>query len=143
MLRARPTQIRLTIHEYLSPSRRREIFTTGYAYDTHWTREMLIRLKELDNTGISEKEILATLQKEFGKPNAMEEIWQERAFLAMGPKVDDTWNIAMEKKVVELAESGKNTMAITAELHRLYKKPGAWAETYRKIQELKLNGWIE
>ncbi len=48
----------------------------------------------------------------------------------------------MEKSVVEMANSGKDVMEITTELHRLYKKPGAWAETYRKIQELKLKGRI-
>ncbi|KAL8799109.1 MAG: hypothetical protein Q9182_006143 [Xanthomendoza sp. 2 TL-2023] len=142
MLRASPTQIRLTMYEYHNPSRRREIFTTGYAYETHWTRDMLLRLKELDTKGLSEKAILATFQKDFGGPKALEEIWQERAFLAMGPKDDGTWNIAMEKKVVMLANSGKDTMEITRELHRVYQRPGAWAETYRKIQELKLNGRI-
>ncbi|KAL8803066.1 MAG: hypothetical protein Q9223_007472 [Gallowayella weberi] len=143
MLRAQPTQIGLTIFEYHSPSRRREIFTTGRTYETHWTRTMLLRLKEIDNKGISDKDILATFQKDFGVPKKIEEIWQERAFLAMGPKDDGTWNFGMEKKVIEMAKSGKDTMAITTELYRLWKKPGAWAETYRKMQELKLDGWIE
>lgn len=62
--------------------------------------------------------------------------------LSTGPKTDGTWNILMEKSVVEMANSGKDVMEITTELHRLYKKPGAWAETYRKIQELKLKGRI-
>ena len=84
MLRLPPTAIRPTIGEYLSPSRRREIFTTGYAYKTHWTRSMLLRLKTLDNTGLSDEDILATLEKEFKGPNAVEEIWQERALLATG-----------------------------------------------------------
>ncbi|KAL8890423.1 MAG: hypothetical protein Q9192_005873 [Flavoplaca navasiana] len=142
MLRPRPTAIRPTIGEYLSPGRRREIFTTGYAYKTHWTRLMLLRLKSLDNTGLSDEDILATLNMEFKQPDAVEEIWQERALLATGPRTDGTWTIPMEKMVVEMASSGKTVMEITTELYRLYKKPGAWAETYRKIQELKLNGSI-
>ncbi|KAI4282075.1 MAG: hypothetical protein L6R38_003224 [Xanthoria sp. 2 TBL-2021] len=127
MLRPRPTQIRPTINDYLSPGRRREIFTTG----------------KLDDTGLSDEDILATLQKEFGGPDTVEEIWQERALLVTGPRDDGTWNIPMEKKVVEMANAGKTVMEITTELHRLCKKPGAWAETYRKIQQLKLNEWIE
>ncbi|KAL8834298.1 MAG: hypothetical protein Q9176_007576 [Flavoplaca citrina] len=142
MLRPRPTAIRPTIGEYLSPSQHRKIFTTRYAYKTHWTRLMLLRLKSLDNTGLSDEDILATLQMEFKQPDAVEEIWQERALLATGPRADSTWTIPMEKIVVEMANSGKTVMEITTELHRLYKKPGAWAETYRKIQELKLNGSI-
>ena len=62
--------------------------------------------------------------------------------LSTGPKTDGTWNILMENSVVEMANSGKEVMEITTELHRLYKKPGAWVETYRKIQELKLKGRI-
>ncbi|KAL8765748.1 MAG: hypothetical protein Q9209_007255 [Squamulea sp. 1 TL-2023] len=143
MLRARPTQIRPTIQDYLSPGRRREIFTTGYAYKTHWTRSMLLRLKELNHTGISDNDILAVLQREFGGPEAVEELWQERALLMTGPRIDGTWNIPMEEKVIELANAGRNAMEITTELYRLYKKPGAWAETYRKIQELKIHEWIE
>ena len=84
MLRPRPTQIRPTIDEYLSPGRRREIFTTGYAFKTQWTRSMLLRLRKLDNTGVSDEDILATLQKEFKGPDRVEEIWQERALLATG-----------------------------------------------------------
>ncbi|KAL8790090.1 MAG: hypothetical protein Q9213_000792 [Squamulea squamosa] len=117
MLRGRPTQIRPTIQEYLSPGRRREIFTTGYAYKTHWTRSMLLRLKELDRTGISDNDILAMLQIEFGGPEAVEEIWQERALLVTGPRTDGTWNIPMEEKVVELANAGRNAMEITTELY--------------------------
>ncbi|KAL8852701.1 MAG: hypothetical protein Q9221_002461 [Calogaya cf. arnoldii] len=143
MLRPRPTQIRPTIDEYLSPGRRREIFTTGYAFKTQWTRSMLLRLRKFDNTGLSDEDILATLQKEFKGPDRVEEIWQERALLATGPRTDDTWNIPMEKKVIGMANAGKTVMEITVELHRLYKKPGVWAETYRKIQQLKVNGWIE
>ena len=88
MLRPRPTVIRPTIGEYLSPSRRREIFTTGYAYKTHWTRLMLLRLKSLDNTGLSDEDILATLKMEFKQPDAVEEIWQERALLATGKLIN-------------------------------------------------------
>ncbi|KAL8755235.1 MAG: hypothetical protein Q9199_003796 [Rusavskia elegans] len=104
---------------------------------------MLLRLRKLDDTGLSDEDILVTLQKEFGGPDTVEEIWQERALLVTGPRDDGTWNIPMEKKVVEMANSGKTVMEITTELHRLYKKPGAWAETYRKTQQLKLNEWIE
>ena len=88
MLRPRPTAIRPTIGEYLSPGRRREIFTTGYAYKTHWTRLMLLRLKSLDNTGLSDEDILATLKMEFKQPDAVEEIWQERALLATGKLIN-------------------------------------------------------
>ncbi|KAL8726956.1 MAG: hypothetical protein Q9166_006377 [cf. Caloplaca sp. 2 TL-2023] len=101
MLRTRPTQIRPTIDEYLSPDRRRKIFTTGNL------------------------------------------IAQDSAIKTSWPRVDGTWNIEMEMKVVEMANTGKNAMEITTKLFRLYRRPGAWAETYRKKQELKLNGWIE
>ncbi|KAI4235718.1 MAG: hypothetical protein L6R40_006407 [Gallowayella cf. fulva] len=167
MLRHKPTQIRPTIHEYLSPSRRREVFTSGYAYETHWTRDMLLRLKELGHTGLSDKDVLAALQKEFGKPHAVEEIWQERVLLvigeegnyiaatsylsrrsavlnlSVGPRTDGTWNTPMEEKVIEMVKSGKNATEITAELFRVYHRPRSWTETYRKMQELKLNGLVE
>lgn len=165
MLRPRPTQIRPSINDYLSPGRRREIFTTGYAFKTHWTRAMLLRLRKLDDTGLSDQDILATLKEEYGGPDTVNEIWQERALLAMGkshqsthdkleprmpvltelagPRDDGTWNMAMEKLVVEMAKAGKTVMEITMELLRLYQRPGAWGETYRKIQQLKLNKWIE
>ena len=90
MLRPRPTQIRLTINEYLTRDQRREIFTTGYAYRTHWTRLMLLRLKELDHTGLCDNDILTTLQEEFGGPDAVEEIRQERALLSTG-KTTSLW----------------------------------------------------
>ncbi|KAL8671643.1 MAG: hypothetical protein Q9168_003870 [Polycauliona sp. 1 TL-2023] len=143
MLRHRPTEIRPSIKEYLSPGRRREIFTTGYAYPTNWTKSMLRRLKTLDNSGLTDNDILATLKKEYGGPDVVEEIWQERAFLATGSRRDGTWSTKMEDLVIEMANSGNTVMEITTELHRLYKRPGAWAETYRKIQQLTLKGWIE
>lgn len=165
MLRPRPTQIRPSIKEYLSPGRRREIFTTGYTYKTHWTRSMLLRLRKLDDTGLSDQDILATLKEEYGGPDDVNEIWQERALLAMGkshqsthdkleprmhlltelagPRDDGTWNTAMENLVVEMAKAGKTVREITTELLRLYQRPGAWAETCRKIQQLKLNKRIE
>ncbi|CAL8577249.1 hypothetical protein XPA_003087 [Xanthoria parietina] len=143
MLRPRPTQIRPSIHEYLSPGRRREMVTTGYAFKTHWTRAMLLRLRKLDDTGLSDEDILATLKEEYGGPDAVNEIWQERSLLAMGPRNDGTWNTAMENLVVEMVKAGKTVMEITMELLRLYQRPGAWAETYRKIQQLKLNKRIE
>ncbi len=162
MLRPRPTQIRPSIHEYLSPGRRREMVTTGYAFKTHWTRAMLLRLRKLDDTGLSDEDILATLKEEYGGPDAVNEIWQERSLLAMGkshqathdklepvltelagPRNDGTWNTAMENLVVEMVKAGKTVMEITMELLRLYQRPGAWAKTYRKIQQLKLNKRIE
>lgn len=45
---------------------------------------MLLRLRKLDDTGLSDEDILATLQKEFGGPDTVEEIWQERALLVTG-----------------------------------------------------------
>ncbi len=90
MLRPQPTQIRLTINEYLTRGQRREIFTTGNAYRTHWTRLMLLRLKELDHTGLRDNDILTTLQEEFGGPDAVEEIRQERALLSTG-KTTSLW----------------------------------------------------
>ncbi|KAI4172290.1 MAG: hypothetical protein LQ348_006801 [Seirophora lacunosa] len=78
----KPTQIRPTLTEYLSPSERSYTLTEGTAFDTKWTRRMLQRLQSLSRYSLEDTTILATLKEEFGAPETVEEIVQERAFLA-------------------------------------------------------------
>lgn len=80
----KPTQIRPTLTEYLSPSERSYTLTEGTAFDTKWTRRMLQRLQSLSRYSLEDTTILATLKEEFGAPETVEEIVQERAFLATG-----------------------------------------------------------
>ncbi|KAI4170545.1 MAG: hypothetical protein LQ343_004922 [Gyalolechia ehrenbergii] len=138
----KPTQIRPTASDYLPPSDRSEIMTAGYIYKTHWTRKMLERLQQLNKSDLDDTTILRRLQEEFGAPGALAEMWQERAFLAMGSRNDATWNYRMEEKVIELYSRGLGPQEITDDMMKKYGRPNSWTETYRKMQELKLAGAI-
>ncbi|KAL8728163.1 MAG: hypothetical protein Q9181_005437 [Wetmoreana brouardii] len=139
----KPTQIRPSADEYLSPSQRSKIMSNWIVYKTHWTQSMLLRLQELDHSGVTDMEILMDLRECFNAPAAVKEIWQERAFLKMGPRTDATWTSAMVHKVIDLSGRGMNAQQITEELLRVHQRPASWAETYRKMQVLKLEGLIE
>ncbi|KAL9014740.1 MAG: hypothetical protein Q9173_000619 [Seirophora scorigena] len=139
----KPTQIRPTVAEYLSPSERSYTLTDGTAFDTKWTRRMLQRLQSLSRSSLEDTTILAALKEEFDAPKTVEEIIQERAFLATGPKQDATWTEAMEETVVELYEQGFNAQDLTEVMMRRFKRPSNWTETYRKIQQLVLAGVVE
>lgn len=49
----------------------------------------------------------------------------------------------MEEMVIDLNGQGMNVKDVTGELLRVYKRPASWTETYRKMQQLKLDGVIE
>ncbi|KAL8704109.1 MAG: hypothetical protein Q9201_002723 [Fulgogasparrea decipioides] len=139
----KPTHIRPSAEEYLSPSQRSKIVSNWIVYKTHWTQSMLLRLQELDHSGLTDMEILIALRECFDAPATVKEIWQERAFLKTGPRTDATWTSAMVQKLIDLSGQGMNAQQITEELLRVYQRPASWAETYRKMQVLKLDGVIE
>lgn len=60
----------------------------GYVFKTHWTRSMLFRPKELDHLGFTD-EMLMSLKGTFNAPAAVQEVWQERAFLKAGECMAD------------------------------------------------------
>lgn len=83
-LGAKPTQIRPTLAEYLSPTERSETLTGGKVFKTNWTRKMLERLLRLSRLGLQDPTILEMMKEEFGAPETVREIMQERAFMGMG-----------------------------------------------------------
>ncbi|KAL8694133.1 MAG: hypothetical protein Q9218_001186 [Villophora microphyllina] len=143
MFRGRPTVIRLTANECLSPSQRGDAINNGFICETYWTKLMLLRLQQLDHSGLAETDIFIRLREEFNAPAAIEELRQERAFLKIGPTKGAFWTPAMEKYVIESSKQGKNAQEITKELLEVKKRPALWTETYRKIQQLKLDGIID
>ena len=52
------------------------------------------------------------------------------------------WTPAMEKRIQEYSAQGMDVNDITTELFHEFAKPesGYWQETYRKVQEMKLEG---
>ncbi|KAI4151565.1 MAG: hypothetical protein L6R39_001993 [Caloplaca ligustica] len=137
----KPTQIRLTAAEYLSPIQRNELTIRGSAFGTNWTRDMLLRLQQLSQSGLEDATILTMLKEEFNGPETVAEITQERVFMAMRPK-EAFWTQGMVETVVELYEQGFNTKDLMEVLMRRFKRPSNWTEVYRKIQELKLLGLL-
>lgn len=61
-----------------------------------------------------------------------------------GPKPDQ-WTPAMEGRLKQYLARGMDVNDITTELFHEFAKPenGYWQETYRKIQEMRLEGEIE
>lgn len=48
----------------------------------------------------------------------------------------------MEQRVKQLYDQGMDSKDITTELFHEFAKPDMWQETYRKIQQMKLQGRI-
>lgn len=84
MLRKQPTEIRMSAEEYLTPSQRAEKINTSFICSTRWTKLMLLRMQQLDRSGLNEGEIFMHLRAEFNAPATVEELQQERAFSKMG-----------------------------------------------------------
>ena len=123
--------------------RRRENWQTTFAGKTSWTKPMLERLLELDSQGLSEREMLPELQSEFGAPKYIGEIVTELRMLKRGP-VARMWNSRMGQRLKDYTARRMDVNDITNELFDEFAKPesGYWQETYRKIQEMKLEGKI-
>lgn len=64
-------------------------------------------------------------------------------FWHAGPTRDGFWIPAIENFVIELSKRGADAQQISKELFREHERPPSWAETYRKMQQLKLDGIIE
>ncbi|KAL8950504.1 MAG: hypothetical protein Q9222_003468 [Ikaeria aurantiellina] len=106
-----------------------------------WTREMYARLKALGQQGLSAAKITAILQHEFKTRASVEEVTAEWELLKKGPK-PTVWTPKMVQRVKQYLERKMNVFDITTELFNEFAKPDYWQETYRKIQEMKLNGEI-
>ncbi|KAL9607670.1 MAG: hypothetical protein Q9167_007441, partial [Letrouitia subvulpina] len=98
---------------------------------------MLQRLLDLYHEGADKHDITDILFEEFGKPMDFDEVAQQLKFLLIGPD-PDLWTVAMEDCLVENFDQGLDVHDITNELFERFDKPTKWQETYRKIQELKL-----
>ncbi|KAI4256309.1 MAG: hypothetical protein LQ352_002143 [Teloschistes flavicans] len=134
----------MSAEEYLTPSQRAEKINTSFICSTRWTKLMLLRMQQLDRSGLNEGEIFMHLRAEFNAPATVEELQQERAFSKMEPTTQiGFWNSAMENMVIELNRRGVNAQAITKELWKVHRKPASWTETYRKMQQMKLDGTID
>lgn len=48
------------------------------------------------------------------------------------------WNWDMEERVKRLVGQGMDSKDITSELFHEYARPDKWQETYRKIQQMKM-----
>ncbi|KAL8749758.1 MAG: hypothetical protein Q9184_006679 [Pyrenodesmia sp. 2 TL-2023] len=106
---------------------------------TNWTKAQLDRIVALKRSGLTNREIFNTMQQEFGVPTHLGEINAELMLLAKGPN-PGVWNPAMEARVKQLHAQGMNSNDITSELFHEFGKPDLWQETYRKIQQLKMQG---
>ncbi|KAI4140397.1 MAG: hypothetical protein L6R39_005815 [Caloplaca ligustica] len=115
--------------------------TAAMSERTLWTRPMLLRLMALKRQGMADRDILDTMQEEFGEPRFLGEITAELVLLRNGPNAG-LWNFEMEERVKQLYNQGMNSKDITTELFHEYAKPDKWQETYRKIQQMKLQGRI-
>ncbi|KAL8767736.1 MAG: hypothetical protein Q9209_005822 [Squamulea sp. 1 TL-2023] len=111
---------------------------------TTWTRPMLQQLLYLGHRHVTPQEIRSRLQDMFGKPLYIGEVVAEYNHLRTGPKPAQ-WTPAMEVRVKEYLAQGMGVNDITTELFHEFAKPdsGYWQETYRKIQEMRLEGEIE
>ncbi|KAL8748636.1 MAG: hypothetical protein Q9184_007172 [Pyrenodesmia sp. 2 TL-2023] len=108
---------------------------------TRWTKPQLQRMIALKQSGMTNQEIFQTMKQEFGRPQTIGEINTELHFLNKGPR-DDKWNPAMDQRVKQLYDQGMDSKDITTELFHEFAKPDMWQETYRKIQQMKLQGLI-
>ncbi|KAL9013968.1 MAG: hypothetical protein Q9173_001366 [Seirophora scorigena] len=108
---------------------------------TNFTKPMLERLMALKRQGLATRQILMAMQQEFGAPRFMGEIDAELYLLNQAPH-PLTWNTAMEARIVQYRAQGMNSKDITSELFHEFAQPAFWQETYRKIQQMKLQGRI-
>ncbi|KAL8655895.1 MAG: hypothetical protein Q9210_000596 [Variospora velana] len=108
---------------------------------TNFTKPMLERMMALKQNGRTNRQILATMQQEYGVPQWQGEINVELHLLNSGPK-SAIWNDAMEARVLEYYGMGMDSKDITSELFHEFAKPDMWQETYRKIQQMKLQGRV-
>ncbi|KAL8953715.1 MAG: hypothetical protein Q9183_007317, partial [Haloplaca sp. 2 TL-2023] len=137
----KPTAISLTSEDCSLLNRRRDILDEGYKFKTRWTKPMLLEFQELDKQKITDRAILRSLKENFDKPDMLlEEIWQERAFLKLGPRNSAFWSFEMQKMLQDLSQQGMDAQAITVELNMMYGYPNKWTETYRKMQQMTLDG---
>ena len=61
--------------------------------------------------------------------------------MVLGPNIAQ-WNYAMEERIKTYTQQGMDSKDITTELFHEFAKPDYWQETYRKIQQMKLQGKI-
>ncbi|KAL8865601.1 MAG: hypothetical protein Q9174_006803 [Haloplaca sp. 1 TL-2023] len=111
---------------------------------THWTKAMLQRLLDLGQQGVNPRETLSILQVEFGyqqAPKHFGEVVAEYNFARRGP-IARQWTPAMERRIQEYVAQGMDVNDITTELVHEFAKPesGYWQETYKKMQEMTLEG---
>ncbi|KAL8996140.1 MAG: hypothetical protein Q9169_004287 [Polycauliona sp. 2 TL-2023] len=111
---------------------------------TKWTRSMLQLLIDLGQQGFTPQEMLGRLKERFGKPVYVGEVVAEYAHLRTGPK-SNQWTPAMEVRVKQYLVKGMDVNDMTTELFHEFAKPesGYWQETYRKVQEMRLEGVVE
>lgn len=125
---------------------------------------MLQRMIALKQSGMTNHQIFQTMQQEFGVPRHVGEINAELHFLnkgitcllhlppsysvqiadffcEIGPKAT-VWDPAMEERVKQLVGQGMDSKDVTTQLFHEFAKPDLWQETYRKIQQMKLQGRI-
>ncbi|KAL8857697.1 MAG: hypothetical protein Q9178_005732 [Gyalolechia marmorata] len=122
----------------------REAWLSSMTGRTKWTRPMLQHLLHMGQRGATPQQMLASLKDRFGKPMFIGEVVAEYNCLRSGPKPNQ-WTPAMVVRVKEYLARGMEVNDITTELFHEFAKPesGYWQETYRKIQEMKLEGEIE
>ncbi|KAL8680823.1 MAG: hypothetical protein Q9186_003001 [Xanthomendoza sp. 1 TL-2023] len=122
----------------------REAWLSSMAGRSIWTRSMLHWLLVWGQAGVAPQEILWRLQRWFGKPMYVGEVVAEYCMLRSGPKPSQ-WTPRMEERIKEYLSQGMNVNDITTELFHEFAKPdsGYWQETYRKIQEMRLEGVVE
>ncbi|KAL9017484.1 MAG: hypothetical protein Q9185_005197 [Variospora sp. 1 TL-2023] len=108
---------------------------------TKFTKPMLQRMMTLKQSGLTNRRIFAIMQEEYGVPQYLGEINAELHLLNAGPRTA-IWNDAMEARVLEYYGMGMDSKDITTELFHEFAKPDMWQETYRKIQQMKLQGRV-
>ncbi|KAL8886509.1 MAG: hypothetical protein Q9192_006471 [Flavoplaca navasiana] len=111
---------------------------------TRWTRPMLQLLIDLGQSGATPQQMLARLRAMYGKPRWVGEVVAEYAHLRTGPKPSQ-WTPAIETRLKQYLARGMDVNDITTELFHEFAKPdsGYWQETYRKIQEMRLEGVVD
>ncbi|KAL8820227.1 MAG: hypothetical protein Q9223_001519 [Gallowayella weberi] len=122
----------------------RESWLASMAGRSVWTRPMYHWLLTWGQAGIPPAEVLRRLQERYGKPMYIGEVVAEYKMLRAGPKPDQ-WTPHMEQRIKQYLSRGMSINDITTELFHEFAKTdsGYWQETYRKIQEMRLEGVIE
>ncbi|KAI4090299.1 MAG: hypothetical protein LQ344_004847 [Seirophora lacunosa] len=124
----------------MQPARRQhDPKTSEFTDRTHFTKPMLQRLMALKREGLTSREILAAMQREYGAPRWLGEIDSELYLLNQGTNAQ-IWTPAMEARIMQYHAQGMDSKDITTELFHEFAKPEMWQETYRKIQQMKLQG---